>query len=245
MPNPAFAHEKTLQSKTKKALLADKLIDMILTGLLRDGDELPGERALSQLFGVSRETVRGAMARLEAVGLIAVAHGSKTRIVAGEAELARFRDAAPAQRAGEFDPLDLDSVFESRAVVEAAIARLAARHIDAEGVALLRRLLEAQRELFASPVHFQLSDQRFHKLISAQARNPILARYAEELYAFGLPLRRQVMNEPAAIAQSYREHGAIVAALAEGDPEAAERAMLTHLESVHRTTREQLSGRRD
>ncbi len=242
MDNPAFAFEKTLKNRTKKDILADKLIEMILTGLLRDGDELPSERELAQLFGVSRETVRGALSQLAAYGLISVSHGSKTRIRADDEALSRFRAAHPESATPEMNRFDVDSVFESRIVVEAAIARRAAINIDAKGIDDLERLLEAQSRLFDSPVHFQLSDQNFHKLISEYANNEILLRYAEELYAFGLNIRRQVMVEAGAIERSYREHRHIVDALRRGDPDAAERAMLAHLDSVYRTTREKITG---
>ncbi|MFG6176264.1 FadR/GntR family transcriptional regulator [Halomonas sp. THAF12] len=236
----AFADEQALKSRTKKEILADKLTDMVLTGLLRDGDELPSERELAQLFGVSRETVRGALAQLTAHGLANVSHGSKSRICANEAVIERFQHHPSHRQEAEVNRYDVDSVFESRLVVEAAIARRAARYIDDAGLTKLDRLLEAQSQLFDSPVHFQLSDQNFHKLISEYARNDILLRYSEELYAYGLNIRRQVMVETGSIEQSYREHGRIVEALRAGDPDAAERAMLSHLDSVYRTTREKL-----
>lgn len=244
MDNPAFAFEKALKNKTKKDILADKLIEMIQTGLLRDGDVLPSERELAQLFEVSRETVRGALSQLTAYGLISVSHGSKTRIRASDEVLARFRSAQPVGSDDEVNRFDVDSVFESRIVVEAAIARRAAMRIDAEGIAKLERLLDAQSKLFASPVHFQLSDQNFHKLISEYAGNEILLRYAEELYAYGLNIRRQVMVEEGAIERSYHEHRHIVEALKRGDPDAAERAMLAHLDSVYRTTKAKLRAER-
>lgn len=237
MDNPAFAFEKALRNKTKKDILTEKLVDMIQTGLLRNGDVLPSERELAQLFEVSRETVRGALSQLAAYGLISVSHGSKTRIRASDEVLARFRSTQPEGSDGEMNRFDVDSVFESRIVVEAAIARRAAINIDAEGIEKLERFLEAQSKLFDSPVHFQLSDQNFHKLISEYANNEILLRYAEELYSYGLDIRRQVMMEPDAIKCSYHEHSHIVEALKRGDPDAAERAMLTHLDSVYRTTK--------
>lgn len=242
MEKMAFAFEKTLENKTKKEVLAEKLIEMIMTGLLRDGDVLPSERELAQLFGVSRETVRGALSQLTAHGLISVSHGSKTRIRASDAILDRFRATRPDEALQELNRFDIDSVFESRIVVEAAIARRAAMRIDAEGIAKLERLLQAQSQLFGSPVHFQLSDQNFHKLISEYAGNEILLRYAEELYAYGLNIRRQVMVEEGAIERSYHEHGHIVEALKRGDPDASERAMLAHLDSVYRTTKAKLNA---
>jgi GntR family transcriptional regulator, sialic acid-inducible nan operon repressor len=241
MENLAFAFEKTLQNKTKKDILAGKLIEMILTGLLRDGDVLPSERELAHLFGVSRETVRGALSQLTGYGLICVSHGAKTRIRASDTSLDRFRAAHPDEAVQEVNRFDIDSVFESRIVVEAAIARRAAMKIDEEGIAKLERLLEAQSKLFDSPVHFQLSDQAFHKLISVYAGNELLLRYAEELYAYGLNIRRQVMVEEGSIERSYNEHSHIVEALKRGDPDAAERAMLAHLDSVYRTTKSKLN----
>ncbi len=241
MDNPAFAFEKALRNKTKKDILTEKLVEMIQTGLLRDGDVLPSERELAQLFEVSRETVRGALSQLAAHGLIAVSHGSKTRIRAGDEVLAGFSRAHP-EGGDKVNRFDIGSVFESRIVVEAAIARRAAINIDVEGIQKLERLIEAQSRLFDSPVHFQLSDQNFHKLISEYANNEILLGYAEELYAYGLNVRRQVLLEKGAIERSFHEHVHIVEALKRGDPDAAERAMLTHLDSVYRTTQEKLAS---
>ncbi|MGQ7246284.1 FadR/GntR family transcriptional regulator [Halomonas sp. V046] len=240
MESSAFAFEKTLKNKTKKDILADKLVGMILDGLLRDGDELPSERDLAQLFGVSRETVRGAISQVGGYGLISVSHGSKTRIRAGDEDLKAFRRYHARGDSHEVNHFDIDSVFESRIVVEAAIARRAAINIDDDGIGKLERLLEAQADMFHAPVPFQLSDQNFHKLISEYANNEILAGYCEELYAYGLKVRRQVMLQEGAIEHSYREHVHIVEALKRRDPDAAERAMLAHLDSVYRTTRAKL-----
>ncbi|MBN9011420.1 MAG: GntR family transcriptional regulator, partial [Rhizobiales bacterium] len=44
------------------------------------GDELPGERELSAILSVSRETIRGAIQTLAGRGLVDVAHGSRTRV---------------------------------------------------------------------------------------------------------------------------------------------------------------------
>lgn len=232
-----FAFEQTLKNKTKKDILAEKIIEMIVTGLLRDNDVLPSERELSQLFGVSRETVRGALRLVAAYDLISVSHGSKTRINAGEAQLVRFHDSYGQLSVNNYD---IDTVFESRSLIEAAIARKAAKRIDKKGLDKLHKMLDAQAEMFDDPVHFQLSDKNFHKLIAEYADNELLLKYSEELYSYGLNIRRSVMLEPGAIARSYREHVQIVEALARGDEDAAEKAMLDHLGSVHSTTREKM-----
>ena len=52
----------------------------ILSGELPGGAALPGERELSETLGVSRLTLRTALTRLEAEGLVRSSHGAATRV---------------------------------------------------------------------------------------------------------------------------------------------------------------------
>lgn len=237
-----FPVEKTLTNKTKKDVLAGKILEMIFTGLLQDGDLLPSERELGSMFGVSRETVRGALSMVAAYGLINVSHGAKTRVNRNDTLLQRCTELLPELGAIEVNTHDVHTVFDSRKIIEAAIARKAAANMDAKGVAELRKLLDQQQKLFDEPVHFQLSDKNFHKLISEYAHNEILCKYSGELYAYGLNFRRQVMEVTGAIERSYHEHEAILAALEAKDPDRAEQAMLAHIDSVYQTTLEAMKG---
>jgi GntR family transcriptional regulator len=54
------------------------LSDGIASGRYRSGESLPGEEALAKMFGVSRVTVRRALADLDAAGLIERKHGLGT-----------------------------------------------------------------------------------------------------------------------------------------------------------------------
>lgn len=242
MAEYAFAFEQALKNKTKKEILAGKLLEMIFCGLLRDGDELPSERDLGQLFGVSRQTVRGALGLIAAYGLIQVSHGAKTRIRRSDQLLERCVELAPELVDLEINNFDLGVVYESRKIVEGAIARRAATHISDEGLAEMKALLEQQSRLFDQPVHFQLSDKRFHKIIAEHGGNDILQGYSDELYAYGLNFRRQVMVQPGMIETSFREHQEIYWALAKRDVAAAEAAILSHLDSVYRTTAAIMEG---
>ncbi|WP_280569946.1 FCD domain-containing protein [Chromohalobacter sp. 296-RDG] len=245
MDNPAFAFEQALRNKTKKELLADKLVDMVRNRLLQDGDELPSEREMAQLFSVSRETIRGAVSHLAALGMVSVSHGSKTRVCADESALQHYRlmQGEEVVDASQEARYDIDSVYESRLVIEASIARRAALKIDDHGVAQLEKMLKTQSECDeVYPIPFQMSDKAFHRLISEYADNAILVKYTDELYSFDLNVRRRVLLEPGAVERSYREHIYIVEALKRGDPDAAERAMLAHLDSVYRTTKAKMAG---
>jgi DNA-binding FadR family transcriptional regulator len=236
MKTSPFAFEGIMTNKTKKDLLASKILEMIFTGLLRDGDVLPSERELGSMFGVSRETIRGALTVVSAYGLINVSHGAKTRVNRNDELLQRCIELLPELSAVQVNNYDVNTVFDSRKVIEPAIARNAAQIIDQKGLDALRKLLNQQKQLFKEPAHFQLADKNFHKLISEYAGNQILFKYTEDLYSYGLNFRRLVMQMEGSIERSYQEHEAVYQALAAHDPDRAEQAMLNHLESVYRST---------
>lgn len=236
MSSELFAFEKALKSKTKKEVLASKVLDMIFNGLLRDGDELPSERELATLFSVSRETVRGALGIISAYGLIQVSHGSKTRVNRSDELLRRCSELLPELGNLEISNYDIETVYESRKVIEAGIVRHAANKVTAQQLQALRKILEHQSDMFDDPVRFQLSDKHFHKLLGEIADNEVLLKYSEELYTFGLQFRRIVLIQKGAIRRSYQEHLCIVEALEKHDPDGAEAALLQHTSSVHQTT---------
>ena len=62
--------------------VADRLRNEILAGRLAAGSRLPSERELSLALGVNRLTLRAALARLEAMGLVTTRHGSGTEVAA-------------------------------------------------------------------------------------------------------------------------------------------------------------------
>ena len=55
--------------------VADRLRGEILAGRIAAGSRLPSERELSLALGVNRLTLRAALARLEAQGLVTTRHG--------------------------------------------------------------------------------------------------------------------------------------------------------------------------
>lgn len=64
--------------------VADAVHEQLRTAILRSelapGDRLPGERTLTEQFGVNRHAVREAVKRLAEVGLVEVSHGGATRV---------------------------------------------------------------------------------------------------------------------------------------------------------------------
>ena len=65
--------------------ILDRLLARITRGELAAGEHLPSERDLMVQYQVGRPAVREAMQALERMGLIAITHGERARIVAPSA----------------------------------------------------------------------------------------------------------------------------------------------------------------
>lgn len=99
----------------------------IMNGEMQPGTTLPAERALSEMLGVNRGSVREALKRLEQARLVSIQHGGATRVL-------DYRATAGMDLLAELlltptGGLDLEvarSILEMRAVLAPDIARLCA-----------------------------------------------------------------------------------------------------------------------
>jgi DNA-binding FadR family transcriptional regulator len=212
--------------------ISDKLASLVASGILQVGDELPSERELANLLNVSRETVRGAIQTLAAMGVVAVSQGARTRIVSRKID--KLKIGVSSQSA--INAYDLESVHGARLLIERAVAAEAALHIDEDTLARLEQSLAVQKQIVRDPVHFLICDREFHITIYRSSGNPLLADFVTDLYAFMLDQRKVAVSRPGAIKQSYRDHVAIYEALKARDPQAATEAFGRHIDRIYATT---------
>ena len=225
-----FAETAGMKRRTLKDQLAEKLTYMISAGFIREGDELPSERELANTLNVSRETVRGAIQLLVAKGLVEVSQGARTRV-------AKLLDEHwKGSSALALHNYDISTVTETRRVVEIAILRSAAINISSKELDRLGSLVGSQEGMLKDPVAFHISDHEFHSLIYQAGENALLAKIAGDVYSYALDARHIAMNQENAIERSVREHMSIYRALEKHDPDAAERAVAGHLDSIHKST---------
>ena len=74
----------TITKQGMDAAVYDALLADIKNGTWKSGEKLPSETDLGQKMGVSRVTVRAAIQRLQAIGLVEVKHGKGTYVVKPE-----------------------------------------------------------------------------------------------------------------------------------------------------------------
>ncbi len=235
-PRGVFAQAPHLRAeivrRTVRERLSDKLASLVASGILQVGDELPSERELASLLAVSRETVRGAVQTLAAMGVVAVSQGSRTRVVSQKIDTLKIGVTSPSA----INSYDLESVHKARLLVERAVAAEAAARIDGVTLARLQQSLAIQKQTMRDPVHFLICDREFHLTIYRSSGNPLLADFVTDLYTFMLDHRRIAVSQPGAIEKSYLDHVAIFEALSARDPQAATDAFGRHIDRIYATT---------
>lgn len=193
---------------------------------------LEPERLLARRLGCSRETLRTALAALEAEGLVWRHVGQGT-----------FLGPRPAQRTANsavlLEMASAAEVIEARLVVEPPIAGAAALVAGPAEVARLRKLAV---ESGAAPdfPSFERVDMVFHGAIARATGNPLLIAALDMLSAARGRARWQREHAAASrrvrerefAARSGRMHMAIVDAIEAGDAGLARRAMHDHLATI-------------
>jgi DNA-binding FadR family transcriptional regulator len=224
----------SITRQTARDAVADKLTTLIATGMLRPGDELPGERELANVLNVSRETVRGAIQILAAKGFIEVSQGSRSRVA--DVDLSHLPITITSSSA--IDRYDLDAVHGARLLVELDVVGQAVEHVTEDMLAKLDALLEVQREVGNDTMRFLICDREFHLTIYRACGNPLLTDFVIDLYGYLMDHRRHAMAVPGATAGSYADHVEIVDALKRRDRVAVVEAFRRHLTHIYETTRE-------
>lgn len=213
--------------------VARNLLDLIRTGSVRPGQQLPTERELAATLQVSRPSVREAVRGLQILGVLRARQGGGLFVTS----LKAAEILAPLQMLITLTEHNFEALHESRVVVEGAIGRLLAQKITVSTIVRLRKMVEIQQGLTGNPVAFRVSDMEFHRTLGAALDNPFLERISESLYTLGFEYRKIAWETPGVLARSVRDHEEIIKALEARDPEVIAAAMVRHMRSVQETTK--------
>ena len=207
----------------------DEILHRISAGSLLEGQQLPPERILAAELGVARNTLRRALARLEAEGHLV------RRIGAGTFVRATGRGNGAGGLPGKLRCASPAELMEVRLIIEPQAAGMAASRAT---TADLKAIESAYDHSLAadSLVEFEHWDAQLHLMVFRATRNSVLIDYCQaintirnepEWYA----LKKRSVNSE--LRRAYdRQHGEIVSALRERDPERARETMARHLTTV-------------
>jgi DNA-binding FadR family transcriptional regulator len=192
------------------------------------GARLPPERQLADDLGVSRGTLRRALADLEAEGLIWRHVGRGTFV--GNRPVDTVQDLTDVAR--RTNPA---GVMEARLALEPELARLAAIHATP---ADLDELADCVREsrIAGDWRTYEFWDNRLHRAVAQATANIVLLALFDGLNTIRRTVTwgrlRRFSAKPDAGHHSFIEHDRLVRAIGERDSSAAAEAMRLHLRSV-------------
>lgn len=227
---PAF---ELNQRRSDEALR--QILDLIFQGKLPPGARLPAERELAELIGVSRNTLRDALNKLEARGYIERRDRSGNYVCTAIPQSL----SAPLEEIVAKDMVGLRDIVDIRKALETWAARKAAATPTAATLKELQACLKTMKANAALRSdeqfnRYSAADGRFHEIIAAMTGNPVymhLFHYFIALLRRSMTITRELMQEPFA-AHNLRVHKNILAAISAADPDAAERAMKEHFQFV-------------
>lgn len=210
----------------------DRLVELIRSGRYREGDQLPTEPQLMEMFGVGRASVRAAIQSLAGLGIVELRPGRGTylRRISVD-DLVRIVHGAIR--------LDFSSALylhEVRAMIETTSARLAAHRRSDDDLDRLRQFIQRYAEAHASGRYKDAidADLGFHRAITVAAQNPVLLSLLDSIGGLLREHHREygTPDDSGKRTRVIMDHDAIVAALAAQDARLAELRVARHMRSI-------------
>ncbi|MDI6600771.1 MAG: FadR/GntR family transcriptional regulator [Thermoanaerobacteraceae bacterium] len=224
----------------KKKTLAEEIIasirDLVISGELKPGDKLPGERELAEQLCVSRASVREALRALSLAGIIVVKPGDGTYL---NDDISRmFGGVFNSKLLFIVERNDALQLAEARKILEIELARLAAMRATIDNLKDIEHTLKAMEKHIGEPDYFIKQDVAFHVAVSEAAQNNILFEAINAIRDLMTEVQREIVVYPGLMEKSFGYHKRIYQAIKEGNTEEAAKAMSEHLAHVEAVTRE-------
>lgn len=200
-----------------------RLLQAIRLGVVPPGERLPPGRELAARLGVSRVTLREAVATLQASGYLESRRGRY-----GGTFVTQVLPTAPPPSRRSTTTAELEDVLRLRLVLEAGAAEVAAG----------RSLTRAEREHLtgraadcaaADLADYRRLDSRLHLAVAELAGSPSLTTAVADVRTRLNELLDRIPLLPRNIRHSDQQHRDVVTAILAGDPAAARRWMSEHL----------------
>ena len=241
MPFEKVQPEKLSTSVVKQIEL------LILRGILRPGERLPSERELADRLGVSRPSLRDAIANLQDRGLLTARAGAGIFVadVLGSAFSPALIQLFASQEEAVFDYLSF------RRDMEGLAAERAARYASESDLKVIQVIFDKMEAAHSkrNPEEEAGLDAQFHSAIIDASHNVVMLHMMRSMFDLlreGVFYNRQVMfRQRTSRASLLEQHRAINTALQARDPASARAAVEDHLGYVENALREQQKADRN
>ena len=226
--------KKTIHPVTKQSLsdrLAHRIREMIQEGAHQRGDRLPSIMEMARSFGVGHPTVREALTKLEAVGVVEIRHGSGVYV-------SRSEDGALLLASPGYAPVVtrklLQDLIKCRMPLEIQSVSQAVEHLTPKHLKEMSRLLATAREHLDDDQVLDRVNMDFHRQIAVASGNTVLLQVLDVLRELFSREQRMILNiyESRGREHDHEEHVGILEALQRRDSALAVARMRKHLQGV-------------
>ncbi len=220
---------------------------LILRGILRPGERLPSERELSEKLGVSRPSLREAIAELQDRGLLTSRAGAGIFVaeVLGSAFAPALIRLFAAHEEAVFDYISFRRDMEGLAAERAAHL---ASDTDLKVVDTIFGKMEAVHSK-RNPADEARLDAEFHMAIIEASHNVVMLHMMRSMFDLlreGVFYNRQVMFKQRTTRSALLDqHRAINSALQARDPQAARAAVEAHMNYIEQSLSNQQAADRN
>jgi DNA-binding FadR family transcriptional regulator len=209
-----------------------RIRQLILDRGLSPGSPMPTESELTDLFGVSRVSVREALKALQALQVVEIRRGSGTFVgslsLVPLVEGLAFR-AAVRHRNGEASLYELMRVREA---LEVGLIDSVAGSVPGEDLTVLRGIVSAMEREAAAGRIARSTDRAFHLALYSSLGNHLLSEVLDAFWAAMDQVRGDVGDGHQNPAATLAHHREIVDAVATADGARASAAMRTHFDGI-------------
>lgn len=206
-----------------------RIYDLIKSENLKEHDRLPPERQLSEMLGISRNSLREAIRVLDILGIVRVDQGSGMVIDASRVSDSVTRHLSFALLLNRDK---LSELFEARLVIETECAGLAAERATPEEVSVMR---DVYAELAASGFERERGircELRLHELVAKASRNTVLERILDSLGDILRESRETTVPATGVTTRTIDSQRRIVDAIGNHDAQSARVLMREHISTV-------------
>lgn len=231
MPN---SYQLVKRQEKLSVQVAEQIIDLIMEGKLKEGDRLPPERELCDLFGVSRTVIREAVSNLEARGLISSITGSGSYISSIRSE--HVSNSLGLYITTNNQSVSIKHLLEIRRLIETQVANLAAKRATAADIQALEHIWQEMCQLTNNPASFAEKDLEFHVMLARASGNPLFEIVLKSLTDVLLQLIYIGSELPGTASEACDCHREVIDAIKSHDSDKAAETMVNHLKQSERVS---------
>ncbi len=237
-PTSASSSAASVTDRVERAIEA-----MIAERGLAVGERLPSERALSELLGASRNSLRAALVRLAARGRVAMRKGGNVIAEPVETRWTQTTIANPLTPVVAGNPGFGHDVLEVRRSLEGQAAYHAALRAVPEDIDAIRRCFDElagchEKGDALAEAH---ADAAFHLAIADASHNAVLHSVMSSMFGLLQSSISESLDKlyivPRTFERLCEQHQMLVDTIASGDADAARLASDSHIDFVAQTIR--------